>query len=93
MGVLVEWLTKESFCNVNNAINSDAKLAEFEKLMTTGIEKICPSKVIKISSLDKKWVNDKMKKISRAKKREYCKKGKSSHYKELDEKYRIEKTK
>ena len=90
---LGQWITTESFDKVYEAINPNDKVLEFGIVMENNINKICPTKTIKISNLDKKWITDEIKNLCRLKKREYVKHGKSTRYKVLDQKYMTEKKK
>jgi len=76
-----EWIIKENWTSVFDAGSPTQMVDTFEKIVEQNLNRICPAKIIKFSNFDQKWISDEAKQLSRRKKREYRKHGKSSKYK------------
>ena len=74
------WITAEQFTEVLDATDPDKKVEALDKIFNKNLDRICPTKAIKTSTLDKPWMTDQLKRLARAKKREYHKNGKSNKY-------------
>ena len=89
-----EWIVTEKWESLKGDISPTEQAALFEKLLMTKLDQFCPEKSMKFSSQDKAWINSELKTISRQKRREYNKKGKTNKYLKLEklfkEKYKIE---
>ena len=56
---------------------------KLQNLLNTKLDEIFPTKSVKLSQKDKKWIDANLKKLDRLKKREWGKNGKSPKYLEL----------
>ena len=55
--------------------------------MELKLNEIFPTKEVRISNKDKKWIDSELKKLDRSKKREYAKRGRSDKYNELNKQF------
>ena len=82
-----QWIINENFECVKTGDSTSTQAIKFQKLLQEKFDKYFPTKSVKISNKDKKWINFELKKLDRAKKREWCKNGKSSKYCKLKEEF------
>ena len=84
----------ESWGSVKQECSASEQAEQFENLVKENLDKFCPEKQMKLSSQDKPFISADLKRISRLKNREYCKKGKTEKYlnlkKQFDSKYKEE---
>ena len=72
---------------IDESLPPTEQVAEFERLTQEKLNQFCPEKTMKISSQDKVWITEELKKIHRLKSREYIKHGKSVKYKSLSKEF------
>ena len=82
-----QWIINETFDCVETGDNTTVQTHKLQDLLHKKMNKYFPTKSVKISQKDKKWINFELKKLDRAKKREWCKNGKSSKYCKLKEEF------
>ena len=78
---------------VLNSSNVDEKVSIFHNILTSALDKHFPEKEIKISNLDKKWMNPKLKIFYRKLQREYYRNRRSKKWKEMKVRFKREKRK
>ena len=87
-----QWIINETFDCVETGDNTTNQAYKLQDLLQNKMNEYFPTKSVKVSQKDKKWINSELKKLDRAKKREWCKNGKSNRYiklkKEFDRKYK-----
>ena len=79
------------WATVLNSQNIDDKVNNFHQILTSSLDKHFPEKSIKISSLDKKWMNPKLKVLYRSLQREYYKNRRSIKWKKMKVRFKREK--
>ena len=78
-----QWIVEEKWdCVLSKSSPSDQAMA-MQKLLEAKLNEIFPTKSVRLSNKDKKWMDYELKKLDRAKKREWCNKGKSNKYVKL----------
>ena len=78
------WLQSESWEYIYDGQNSSEMAIRFHSLLTSQIDRLCPSKIIKFSALSNgKPVFPSVQKLTRRKKRIYVKKGNCQEYKNI----------
>ena len=70
----------------NETVDKQAEL--FHNFLRNNLDKHFPEQFVKISSLDKKWMNPNLKQVHRAMQREFYKHRKSAKYKKLKVKFK-----
>ena len=60
-----------------------------QKILELKLDEIFPTKSVKLSNKDKKWIDCELKKLDRSKKREWCKRGKSDKYVKLKKEFDV----
>ena len=88
-----QWLGVEQWGALNDPkLNPTEQALLFEKILKDNLDIHCPEETIKVGSQDKPWVNSELKKLHRARGREYSRNGQSAKYKlllkEFDLKYK-----
>ena len=68
-----DWLKTESWEKVFNAKTAHDKARNLQNLLMENLDKFLPQKVMKITSEDRPWFNQKLKNMDRRLKREYVK--------------------
>ena len=87
---LREWFIDQTWETVYTAESAHEKAELFHKLLVEKLEEIFPEKTRRINSDDQPWVNFKLKKLDRRRKRAYHKSRKSDKWKKLDKKFKEE---
>ena len=83
-----QWIVKEEWdCVAPGSPSSQAKA--LQQLLELKLDEIFPTKSVKLSNKDKKWMDSELKKLDRLKKREYTNKGKSVRYNELKADFKL----
>ena len=82
-----QWVMNEEWDCIDESLPPTEQVAEFERLTQEKLNQFCPEKTMKISSQDKVWITEELKKIHRLKSREYIKHGKSVKYKSLSKEF------
>ena len=67
--------------------NPTNQAAALQYLLEVKLDEIFPTKSVRLSNKDKQWMDSELKQLDRAKKREWCKKGKSEKYLKLKENF------
>ena len=86
-------ITMHGWPEVFGTENIDDKVHNFHQIIRAFLEKHFPEKQVKISSLDKKWMNPGLKTLHRKVQREFYKRRQSSKWRKLRKKYKREKRK
>ena len=81
---LKKWMESHQWDEVLNTSSVDEKATNFQNILIQKIDQFLPEKILKISSDDKPWITEKIKKMDRKKKREYHKNRQSPKYKALE---------
>ena len=81
-------ITSHNWDEVKSVNNIDEKTMNFHQYLVCLLNKHFPEKYVKISSLDKKWFNPKLKLLHRKVQREFVKHRKSSKWKKLKKKFK-----
>ena len=79
--------------SVINCHNIDQKASNFHNILISALDKHFPEKTVNISSLDKKWMNPRLKLLHRNLQREYFKNRRSPKWKTLKTRFKREKRK
>ena len=87
------FITSHTWEEVLKEGNIDQKVSNFHNILKSKLDEFCPEKVVKISYLDKKWMNPHLKNLNRRIKREFFKNRKSQKWKKLKTKYKKQKKK
>ena len=88
-----KFMTKHKWLEVFSAQDVNSKVANFHKTLMTNLDLYFPQKTIKVSSLDKKFMNPELKSLQRRVQREFYKRRKSAKWKKLKRKFKILKKK
>ena len=72
-----EWLQHQDWCWLDSEMNPSLKVEKWEELLNQEVDKICPSKIIRLSNKDKPFMTGDLKKEFRNLCRIYRKSGKS----------------
>ena len=86
-------ITAHDWKEVFNANAIDDKVTNFHKILRSNLEKSFPQKLVRISSLDKKWMNPSLKILYRQVQREFFKNRQSKKWKKLKSKFKRKKRK
>ena len=81
-------ITAHDWKEVLEANNVDDKVTNFHQTLHQWLEKFFPEKMVKISSLDRKWMTPNLKILLRRKQREFLKNRKSSKWRNLDRRFK-----
>ena len=73
-----QWITKESFNNINGSLSPTAHAQELQSLLMDKLDELCPTQTMRVSAQDKPFINKELKTLNRKKQREYQKNGKSN---------------
>ena len=84
-----QWIMSETWDELNCDLSPTELAEKFQNVVLGNLDKFCPEKTKKVGSQDKPWVDCELKRIHRQKQREYIKKGKSTKYKLLAEKFEV----
>ena len=79
------WIVSENWESVQSEENPTNQAEALQKLLESKLDEIFPTKSFRLSNKDKKWMDFELKNLDRAKKREWCKRGKSEKYLKLKE--------
>ena len=82
-----QWIINENWDCVDPKSNPSIQASELQKLLETKLDKFFPTKSVRLSNKDKKWMDFELKKLDRTKKREWCRKGKSDKYVKLKQEF------
>ena len=74
------WIQKQSWKNIYECPDVDLKAEMFQNFMKQKLDEFLPTKMIKISSEDKPWINQQVKNLDRKCKREFFKHQKSEKW-------------
>ena len=61
---------------------------ELQSILISILDQFCPTETFKISTQDKPWMNQELKKLKRRRMREYQKRGKTEKYLKLAEEFK-----
>ena len=87
---LSQWLAGEEWTDITNCKLSPTEQVEiFHKTLQNNLNIHCPTKVLKLGSHDKPWMNLELKKLHRLKSREYVRNGKSEKYRLLLKQFQL----
>ena len=84
-----QWIVNEKWESVQSEENPTNQAAALQKLLESKLYEIFPTKSVRLSNKDQKWMDFELKKLDRSKKREWCKRGKSEKYLKLKEDFDI----
>ena len=87
---LEEWFIDQKWESVYEAQTGHKKAENFQKLLMDILNKIFPEKNKKIFFNDKPWMNFKLQKLDRKRKRIYNKQRRSQKFKNLDKKFKLQ---
>ena len=82
-----QWIIKETFNEIQDDLSSNEHAKGLENLLLKNLNKFCPQKTMKFGPQDKAWMNTELKSLSRRKKREREKNGKSVKYTDLSNEF------
>ena len=77
------WIVSEDWECVDPADNPSYQAKMLQDRLLLKLDEIFPTKCVRLSNKDKKWIDFELKKLDRAKQREWCKRGKSEKYVKL----------
>ena len=83
-----QWIVGENWECVKPENNPTGQAIELQKLLNKKLDDIFPTKSVKLSNKDKRWIDSELKKLDRLKMREYSRHGKSKKYEELKQKFK-----
>ena len=83
-----QWIQSQSWQEIYDLSSPNEKAETFEKMILKKVNLFFPEKSIKVSSNDEPWVDNQLLKIDRQRKREYNKRKRSKHWKELDQAFK-----
>ena len=78
-----QWIVKEEWDCVDKTSSPDVQAYALQKLLELKLDEYFPTKSVRLSNKDKIWMDFELKKLDRAKKREWNKRGKSDKYTKL----------
>ena len=82
------WISEVEWDSIiSSDANPSQQVEAFQNVMQYKIDEIFPTVTVRMSPYDKPWIRAELKKLSRCKKREYKKKGKSVKYEKLKAKF------
>ena len=84
-----QWITQESWSQVKEEDSTSVQALTLENILIEKVNTIFPVKSIKLSSHDKPFITQELKKIDRMRSREFKKHGKSEKYKKLKKQFEI----
>ena len=84
MRLMGQWVQSQDWHEIYKIKCPNLKAVTFEKIVMEKVEQFFPRKTIRLNENDKPWVNSKLKRLDRARKREYNKKKKSEKWKKLN---------
>ena len=84
-----QWIVNENWECIETKTCPSNQVLALQKCLDTKLNEIFPTKNVKISNKDKKWIDAELKKMGRLKSREYNKKGRSEKYKRLQAEFDI----
>ena len=76
-----QWIIGENWESVKPDNTPTEQANDLQILLERKLNQIFPTKSVKLSNKDKKWIDSELKKLDRKKMREYCKHGKSKSMK------------
>ena len=85
-----QWLTDQTWNEVYKAESAHEKAENFQTLLVNALNKFFPEKIQKISNDDQPWINFKIKKLDRQRKRIFHKERRSNKYIKLENKFKTE---
>ena len=80
-----QWIQSQSWHPIFSIADPNLKAKIFEEMIMEKVDFFFPEKCLKVNENDQPWVDAKLLKIDRQRKREYCKKKKSEKWKRLDQ--------
>ena len=83
-----KYITLHNWNEVYQVSEIDLKVQNFHTTLRTKLEQFFPEKIVKISTLDKKWMNPSLKALHRQVQREFFKNRQSSKWKKLKAKFK-----
>ena len=86
-------MTSHKWKEILNESDIDVKVSNFHKILRTNLDKIFPEKIVKISTLDKKWMTPTLKALHRQVQREFFKHRQSDKWRQLKAKFKKKKRK
>ena len=75
-----KWIIGEDWDCVDSNCDPSVQALALDNLLEFKMDAIFPTKTVRLSNKDKKWIDSDLKKLDRLKKREYSKKGKTAKY-------------
>ena len=81
------WIENYDWKDVFICEGANEKAEKLQNIMLEKLEHFFPKKSFKVCSEDKAWVTKEVKKFDRARKREFCKRGKSEKWVKIDQAY------
>ena len=81
-----QWIINEEWECVDPDSNPTVQALALQRLLEVKLDEIFPVKKVRLSGKDQKWIDSELKQLDRLKKKDYCKKGKSERYIELNKK-------
>ena len=82
-----KWITEETFEEMKTVEGPTNKVYELEKIMNENVERIFPTKEVKLYDDDKEWMTEELRKLRRQKSREYSRHQKSTKWLEMQRKF------
>ena len=79
-----QWIQSQKWEHIYRESDPNAKVIMFEKILVDKINELFPEKVLKVNENDKPWIDSKLLKIDRLRKREYSKRKKSEKWLKLN---------
>ena len=84
------WLIDNKWPEVFEATSAHEKALNFQSLLASKVNEFFPQKILKLHSDDQPWINFKIKKLDRKRKRIYRRERRSKRWKQLDEEFKNE---
>ena len=82
-----QWIQSQSWKDIYAIKDPNEKVVKFEETLIAQIDKIFPLKTVKLNENDQPWVDSKLLKIDRTRKREYSKNKKSMKWTRLNKSF------
>ena len=84
-----QWIVNKNWDCVKQISRPSNQALALQKILELKLDEIFPTKSVKLSNKDKKWIDCELKKLDRAKKREWCKREKSDKYVKLKKEFDV----
>ena len=82
-----QWIVQENWECIEATRSPSDQAVLLQQLLESKLNEFLPTRKVRLTNKDKQWMDSELKKLDRAKKREWCRKGKSTRYLNLKEEF------